>query len=106
MDKKLAVWLWSHGFAPTAKDGLIFLEEIRRNSPKEMLSYFAGSFSARMEMGKEVTEENVVSFLKEKLKTAQRLIAFWEENPKDTNAIFFFKKYKQVEWGESECGST
>ena len=48
----------------------------------------------RIAIGGPVTEEAALSFLQEKLKTAEKLIAFWEANPKDTNAIFFLHEYR------------
>jgi hypothetical protein len=35
------------------------------------------------------------SFMQEKFDMAKKLIKFWSENPKDTNAVFFFNECRK-----------
>ena len=52
-----------------------------------------------MKTGK-VTAEKVLPYLTEKFKSAEKLIAFWEANPKDTNAVFYHRRL--AEYNDSQ----
>ena len=61
---------------------------------QELLDILQKNLDVRIAIGGgTITKETALNFLQEKLKTAEKLIAFWEANPKDTNAIFFFREY-------------
>ena len=96
MKTKLAVWLVQKKFAESVPQAREFLDAIERNEcPPELPALLDKDMDVRITLGGTITEEAALNFLKEKLKTAEKLIAFWEANPKDTNAIFFFRKYNQ-----------
>lgn len=96
MKTKLAVWLTQKKFAESVPQAMEFLAAIEKNEcPPELLATLKKDMEVLIAIGSPVTEEAALSFLQEKLKTAEKLIAFWEANPKDTNAIFFLRKYHQ-----------
>lgn len=96
MKTKLAVWLVQKKYAESVPQAEEFLAAIERNEcPPELPALLDKDMDIHIANGGTVTEETALSFLQEKLKTAKKLIAFWEANPKDTNAIFFLRKYNQ-----------
>jgi hypothetical protein len=93
MEKKLAVWLVQRRLARDVDEGLEFAAALERGECTEaMVEANRHNMDAMAKLGK-VTQENLGPYMQEKLAMAKKLIAFWEENPKDTNAIFFFKAY-------------
>ncbi|MBQ7479510.1 MAG: hypothetical protein IJT01_11585 [Selenomonadaceae bacterium] len=94
MKTKLAVWFTQKKFAESVPQAEEFLAAIKENEcPQELLDILQKNLDVRIAIGGTITKETALSFLQEKLKTAENLIAFWEANPKDTNAIFFFREY-------------
>lgn len=97
MKTKLAVWLAQKKFAENVPQALTFMDSIAKNEcPPELLQRVQKDLDTRIAIGV-ITEETVLAFLQEKLKTAEKLIAYWEEHPKDTNAIFFLRRYHQYQ---------
>ncbi len=98
MEKKMAVWLKMRGFAETVEQGEEFVRSAQNNETnKELTAVLSKNPDAALNMGGKVTDENAIKFLREKLATGQRLIGFWEENPKDTNAIFFAREMAKID---------
>ncbi|MBQ3972402.1 MAG: hypothetical protein II687_09460 [Selenomonadaceae bacterium] len=95
MKTKIAVWFTQKKFAESVPQAEEFLDAIKENEcPQELLDILQKNLDVRIAIGGgTITKETALSFLQEKLKTAENLIAFWEANPKDTNAIFFFHEY-------------
>jgi len=104
MKTKLAVWLVQAKYADSVPQAEEFLSAIQQDTcPPELIDFLKKDMEVLITIGNPITEEKALAFLQEKLKTAERLIAFWEENPKDTNAIFFLRKYnKYMESLQSE----
>ena len=96
MKTKLAVWLTQKKLAEDVPQALSFIDTIRSNEcPSEILEHIKKDLDMRIALGDPITEEKVLSFLQEKLKTAEKLIVYWEDHPKDTNAIFFLRRYRE-----------
>ncbi len=96
MKTKLAVWLVQKKYAESVPQAETFLSAIRQGTcPPGLIDILRKDMDVLIAVGNPITEEKALAFLQEKLKTAEKLIAFWEENPKDTNAIFFLRKYNQ-----------
>lgn len=95
MEKKLAVWLLQRKLARDIDEALSYAPALLQGQfPEEMLAANERNVAVIKEIGK-VTREKFEPYLMEKAATAQKMIAFWEKNPKDTNAIFFNKAYQQ-----------
>jgi hypothetical protein len=60
-----------------------------------MLETLGHNIDVFMTVGGPVTAENLLPFMQEKYEMAQKLIKFWSENPKDTNAVFFFNECRK-----------
>ena len=96
MKTKLAIWFTQKKFALDVPQALEFIESIRKDQcPPELIDILRRDIDIRLAIGDPLTEKKVLSFLQEKLRTAEKLIPYWEEHPKDTNAIFFLKGYRQ-----------
>ncbi len=98
MKTKLAVWLAQKKFAENVPQALDFLDSLAKDEcPPELFDRIQKDLDARIAIGEPLTEKAVLAFLHEKLRTAEKLIAYWEEHPKDTNAIFFLRRYHQYQ---------
>ena len=96
MKTKLAVWLTQKKIALDVPQAMGFLDAIQKDEcPQELLELLEKDLDVRIAIGSPITKEKALSFLQEKLRTAEKLIAYWEEHPKDTNAIFFLRGYRQ-----------
>ena len=84
---------------PNLEEAQAFAKAVMEgNCSEEIASQMAESnrsnMDVMMEIGK-VTPEKIVPFMQGKLELAQKCIVFWEEHVKDTNAIFFRRKYEE-----------
>ena len=96
MEKQLAVWLLQRGYADDLEQGLRFVEALAQNTcTEEMLDTLGHNIEVLMNMGEPVTAENLLPFMQERSQTAIKLIRFWSESPKDTNAVFFFNECRK-----------
>ena len=99
LEKKFTVWLLTRKFARNLEEAQAFAKAVMEgNCSEEIASQMAESnrsnMDVMMEIGK-VTPEKIVPFMQGKLELAQKRIVFWEEHVKDTNAIFFRRKYEE-----------
>ena len=99
LEKKFTVWLLTRKFARNLEEAQAFAKAVvEGNCSEEIASQMAESnmsnMDVMMEIGK-VTPEKIVPFMQGKLELAQKCIVFWEEHVKDTNAIFFRRKYEE-----------
>lgn len=93
MDIKLAAWMVQKEYAENMDEALEFVRAIKNDScPSALLNILQKNMDVMMEIGGKVTTEKAVPFLQSKFKTAEKLIAFWEANPKDTNAVFYHRR--------------
>ena len=93
MDIKLAAWMVQKEFAENMDEGLSFVKAVKSDScPESLLKRLQKNIDVIMAIGKKVTSENAVKFLQNKFKDAEKMIAFWEANPKDTNAVFYHRR--------------
>lgn len=100
MEKKLAVWFLQRHFARNIDEALEFVASLEKGEFTDvMLEANRGNMDLLMELG-QITAEKLKPYFLDKLATAEKLIAFWAENPKDTNAIFFNKEYN-AQFGEN-----
>ncbi len=98
MTKKLAVWLMQQNIAVSLPQGIQFVESASKNEYPEGLSEeLEKQLELRMTLGSPISHESALSYLKDRLATGEKLIKFWESNPKDTNAIFFLRKCSEIE---------
>ncbi len=96
MEKQIAVWLVQRGYADNLEQGIRFAQALANNEcTEEMLDTLSHNIDVFMTVGGPVTAENLLPFLLDKYSTATKLIKFWNENPKDTNAIFFFNECRK-----------
>lgn len=96
MERQIAVWLLQRGYAEDLEQGARFAEALAKNEcTEEMLEVLGHNIDVFMTVGGPVTAENLLPFMQEKYSMAQKLIKFWGENPKDTNAIFFFNECRK-----------
>ncbi|MBR3721619.1 MAG: hypothetical protein IKN12_02555 [Selenomonadaceae bacterium] len=96
METKLAVWLVGKKYAESVEEGKEFLNALEKgNCPDALLDYLKKDLDVLMALGGKVSTDKATEYLKDKLKSAEKLIAFWETNPKDTNAIFFNKRLQE-----------
>jgi len=96
MDIKLAAWMVQKEFAENMDDAIFFVKAIKEgNCPEELLKKLMKNIDVMMAIGSKVTAENAVPFLRNKLKDAEKMIAFWEANPKDTNAVFYHRRLEE-----------
>ncbi|MBP8599524.1 MAG: hypothetical protein KBI24_10035 [Selenomonas sp.] len=96
MEKQLAVWLLQRGYADDLEQGLRFVEALAQNTcTEEMLDTLGHNIEIFMSVGEPVTAENLLPFMQERYQTAIKLIRFWSESPKDTNAVFFFNECRK-----------
>ena len=96
MDRQIAVWLLQRGYADDLEQGIRFAEALGKNEcTDEMLDTLGHNIDVFMTVGGPVTAENLLPFMQEKYSMATKLIRFWNENPKDTNAIFFFNECRK-----------
>ncbi|MCR5758686.1 MAG: hypothetical protein K6F95_12405 [Selenomonas sp.] len=103
MEKQIAVWLVQRGYADDVEQGVRFAEALAKNEcTEEMLETLGHNIDIFMTVGGPITAENLMPFMQEKCNMAKKLIKFWSENPKDTNAIFFFNECRKhdVEVGQ------
>lgn len=101
MEKKLAAWLFQRHYAESPAQGLRFVKAVNaEKGTEEMADSLLCNIETMDLIGTETPEEDALKVLKEKLRSAERLLAFWEANPKDTNAIFFMKEYNKCNWDE------
>lgn len=99
LEKKFTIWLLTRKFARDLEEAQVFSKAILEDSCTEelagqMAEANRSNMDVLMEVGK-VTPEKMVPLLKSKLDLAKKCIDFWEEHVKDTNAIFFRKKYEE-----------
>ena len=95
MEKKLAIWLLQRHYARDIDEALAFATALEKGEfTEEMLEANKRNMDVIIDIGK-VTEEKFKPYLFDKVSTAEKLIAFWAANPKDTNAIFFKKEYNE-----------
>ncbi len=95
MEKKLAAWLLQRKLARDTDEALGYAAALLQGQfPEEMFAANERNVNVMKDIGK-ITREKFEPYIMEKVATAQKMIAFWEENPKDTNAIFFNKTYQQ-----------
>ncbi|MBQ7496395.1 MAG: hypothetical protein IJU00_00915 [Selenomonas sp.] len=99
LEKKFTVWLLTRKFARNLEEAQAFAKAVMEGKcSEEIASQMAESnrsnMDVMMEIGK-VTPEKIVPFMQGKLELAQKCIVFWEEHVKDTNAIFFRRKYEE-----------
>ena len=101
MEKELAAWLISRKYAVYPDQALEFVRALQRGEcPAEMVELLQKNLDLVMELGGSITTENLVPCFQEKLKSAAKLIAFWHDNPKDTNAVFFHRVYDKIDWNQ------
>ena len=102
MEKRLAVWLKNHALADDIAQGLRYVRAVERGEGTEEMGYtLSCNIDAALDIGQigeKISPEDALTFMKKKIDSARRLITFWEENPKDTNAIFFTKSYNAEDW--------
>lgn len=96
MEKQIAVWLLQRGYADSLDQGVRFARALEKKEyTEEMLETLGHNLDIYMSLGAPVTQENLLPFLLDKYSMAVKLIKFWNENPKDTNAIFFFNECRK-----------
>lgn len=96
MDIKLAAWMVQKEFAENMDDAVFFVKSVKEGScPDALLRNFKKNIDVMMAIGSNITAENAVPFLQNKFKDAEKMIAFWEANPKDTNAVFFKRRLEE-----------
>jgi hypothetical protein len=96
MDKQLAIWLMQRGYADDLEQGVRFARALAENEcTEEMLDTLGHNIDIFMTVGGPVTAEKLLPFMQEKYAMAIKLIKFWSENPKDTNAVFFFNECRK-----------
>lgn len=101
MDIKLAAWMVQKEFAENMDDAIMFVRAVKDGScPDALLNILKKNMDVMMEVGGKVTAEKVLPYLTEKFKSAEKLIAFWEANPKDTNAVFYHRRL--AEYNDSQ----
>ena len=90
---QIAVWLLQRGYANDYEQAMRFATNLNdQQCSEEMVNELSKNLDIFMSLGQPVTAEKLLAFLTEKVQFATKLIKFWTENPKDTNAIFFFKE--------------
>ncbi len=99
LEKKFTVWLLTRKFARNLEEAQSFSKAIiEGNCSEEMAAQMAEANRTNMDVmidiGK-VTPEKMAPFMEGKLELAKKCIVFWEEHVKDTNAIFFRRKYEE-----------
>ena len=99
LEKKFTIWLLTRKFARNLEEAQTFSKAVIEGDCTEeivgqMFEANRTNMDVMMEIGK-VTPEKMVPFMKQRLDLAQKCIIFWEEHVKDTNAIFFRKKYEE-----------
>lgn len=99
LEKKFTVWLLTRKFARNVEEANAFAKALIEDRCTEELALQMAeanrtNMDVMMDVGK-VTPEKMVPYLKGKMDTAQKCIVFWEEHVKDTNAIFFRRKYEE-----------
>lgn len=93
MDVKLAAWMVQKEFAENMDDALSFVKDVKEGKcPENLLKKLQKNIDVMMAIGGKVTVDNAVPFLQSKLKDAEKMIVFWEANPKDTNAVFYHRR--------------
>lgn len=96
MEKQIAVWLLQRGYADNLGQGIRFAQALEnKECTEEMLNTLGHNIDVYMNVGGRVTQENLMPFMLDKYNMANKLIRFWTENPKDTNAIFFFNECRK-----------
>ena len=103
LEKKFTVWLLTRKFARSLEEANAFAKAVMaENCPEDVAALMAeanrGNMDVMMEIGK-VTPEKMMPFMAGKFDLAKKCIGFWEEHVKDTNAIFFRRKYEEY-YGE------
>lgn len=99
LEQQIAVWFLSHELAETLQQALDFVRLVEKGEANdEMAAVLNKNMDIRSQLGGNVTTEAALKFLQEKRATAEKLIAMWEKNPKDTNAVFFFRNFKNQDW--------
>jgi hypothetical protein len=99
LTKQVAVWLLSHELAGNLQQALDFVRETESGKAgDEMVEFLNKNDQIRAELGGEVTAESALKFMQGKVNSAAKLISLWANNPKDTNAVFFFRDYKSQDW--------
>ncbi len=95
-DVKLSAWMVQKEYAENMDDAILFVKAIKEgNCPDALLKKLRKNIDVMMAVGSKVTAENVVTFLQNRLKDAEKMIAFWEKNPKDTNAVFYHRRIEE-----------
>ncbi len=95
-DIKLSAWMVQKEYAENMDDAILFVKAIKEgNCPEALLKELQKNIDVMMAVGSKVTAEKVVPFLQNKLKDAEKMIAFWEKNPKDTNAVFYHRRIEE-----------
>lgn len=96
MEMQIAVWLLQRGYANNLDQGIRFAQALeKKECTEEMLDTLGHNLDVYMTIGTPVTQEKLLPFLLDKYGMAIKLIKFWSENPKDTNAIFFFNECRK-----------
>ena len=99
LERQIAVWYLSHEMAEDLRQALDFVRLVEKGeATEEMATVLSKNLDIRLQLGGNVTADSALKFLQDKRKTAEKLIAMWEENPKDTNAVFFFRDFNAVDW--------
>ena len=97
MKKELAIWLMQKEIAGSIEQGLRFIEAAEKDTyPEGLTEMLSKQFELTLTLGSPIPEDKALAYLKERMTMGERMIKFWKENPKDTNAIFFFKKCAEL----------
>lgn len=103
MEIKLAAWMVQKDYAENMDDAVEFVKSVKNGQcPDALLNILKKNIDVMMAVGGKVTTDNAISFLQDKFKSAEKLIAFWEANPKDTNAVFFNRRIEEYKARENE----
>lgn len=94
-EKKFAIWLLTRKYARDLEEAKEYAKAIIAGEcPEAMVEFNKKNMDVIMELGK-VTQETMAPYMQKKLEFAKTCIRFWEEHVKDTNAIFFRRKYEE-----------
>ncbi len=100
MKRKLALWLSQRKEGMTISQGVRILDALAKTEcTKEMYDCFCGETQVRLGRN-EVSQEDVLSYLKHEMMSAQRNIEYWDLHPRDINARFFKRAYDRLNWDE------
>lgn len=95
LEKKFAIWLLTRKYAHDLDAAMEYSKAIIAGEcPESLVEFNKKNMDVIMELGK-VTQEAMAPYMQKKLDLAKKCIVFWEEHVKDTNAIFFRRKYEE-----------